>query len=249
MDLTQQTHGRLLAAFSFNNRYPSPPLLPPSIRSVISVCLFVSFFSQCVCFGLTFSFPSSSFPAFYTHTHTSMFWNRFQTPRTWFFSSFSCFRSLFSSPLAAWLSHPHSIPSSPALPPPLFISPSLHRLVQSAAADSQLKHSVCCQRDGGPRKSDLFIHALFPAIQIMSVKNIILCQPNSMNFSNAFRLTKRTSCYALQSRWCVPKATADETHSSDCAYVTAALVKRRKQPLITSSGAMNWITESFLVMM
>lgn len=98
MDLTQQTHGRLLAAFSFNNRYPSPPLLPPSIRSVISVCLFVSFFSQCVCFGLTFSFPSSSFPAFYTHTHLHVLEQISDTPNLIFQQLLLLQKPLFISP-------------------------------------------------------------------------------------------------------------------------------------------------------
>ena len=41
MDLTQQTHGTLLATLSFNNRYPSSSCLSPSINSVSSVCGFL----------------------------------------------------------------------------------------------------------------------------------------------------------------------------------------------------------------
>lgn len=63
-DLTQRTHGRLLAALSFNNRYPSPSSSSPSINSVVfCVCLFWPFHLALFFFAL------------------SVFCNTFQTPK------------------------------------------------------------------------------------------------------------------------------------------------------------------------
>lgn len=45
--------------------------------------------------------------------------------------------------------------------------------------------SVCCQRDGGPHKSGLFIHALFSAPQRAGKKRIIVYQKNSLKDFNA----------------------------------------------------------------
>lgn len=56
--------------------------------------------------------------------------------------------------------------------------------------------SVCCQRDGGPHKSGLFIHALFSAPQRAGKKGIIVYQINSLkdfyaqkNFSHRGHVT------------------------------------------------------------
>lgn len=56
MDLTQQTHRRLLATLSFNNCYPSSSRSSPSISSVSSVCGF-----QCLSVWPSFFFSQSFF--------------------------------------------------------------------------------------------------------------------------------------------------------------------------------------------
>lgn len=104
MDLTQRTHGRLLAALCFNNRYPSPSSSSPSISSVsrVCVCLFWPF-HLVIFFSFSLSFFHMFSPSSVAH---------FRRPYL-IFSGFFCFRGFFSSPLAAWLSHPYSIsPSS-----------------------------------------------------------------------------------------------------------------------------------------
>lgn len=105
MDLTQQTHGRLLAALSFNNRYPSPSSSSPSISSVsrVCVCLFWPFHLGFFFFSFSLSFFHMLSPSSVAH---------FRRPYL-IFRGFFCFRGFFSSPLAAWLSQPYSIsPSS-----------------------------------------------------------------------------------------------------------------------------------------
>lgn len=170
MNLTQWTHGRLLAALSFNNHYPSPssPSLSISCVSRVSVlpCLLILAFLSC---------PRS--PCFSTHSLHLMY--HISDIRTWLSVAFIASEASFHLFFAAWLSHPHSVSSSSARPPPLFISLWLHPLVQSTAKKILQNSGCCCQRDSRPRKSDLFIHALFPAIQIKSEKNITLCQKNS----------------------------------------------------------------------
>lgn len=67
MDLTQQTHGRLLAALPFNNHYPSPSSSSPSISSVARVCGFPLF----VCSGLSLLSFIYFLPLFYPHISLS----------------------------------------------------------------------------------------------------------------------------------------------------------------------------------
>lgn len=69
MDLTQQTHGTLLATLSFNNRYPSSSCLSPSINSVSPVCGF-----PCLSLLPPFLF----LPFILSHTLTIL-WSTFQT--------------------------------------------------------------------------------------------------------------------------------------------------------------------------
>lgn len=105
MDLTQRTHGRLLAALSFNNRYLSPSSSSPSISYVsrVCVCLFWPFHLPVFFFSFSLSFFHMLSPSSVAH---------FRRPYL-IFSGFFCFRGFFSSLLPAWLSHPYSIsPSS-----------------------------------------------------------------------------------------------------------------------------------------
>lgn len=101
MDLTQRAHGRLLAALSFNNRYPSPSSSSPSISSG----------SQ-----LHSLFWPVLLSLFFVSHAPSIFQIPFQTS----VPDFSCVRS-FPLPLQPGI---HTL--SQCLPPPLFISPSLH---------------------------------------------------------------------------------------------------------------------------
>lgn len=165
MDLTQRTHGRLLAALSFNNRYLSPPSSSPSIRSVsqrfVLFCLFVLAFPTC------FLFPF--LPCFF-HMLPPSSLNTFQIP--YFLWLFFCLRSFFSSPLAAWLSHHYSISSSAALPPFSF-----HLSITTSAGPihsrkDSLKLGICCQRDSEAHAEvTCSFMPSFPAIQIKSEKN------------------------------------------------------------------------------
>lgn len=199
MDLTQWTHGRLLAALSFNNRYPSPSGASPSIISVSWVCGFLCLFVCLGPFHLTSSICLLSPPLTLSRT-PSIFPQHICRHPYLIFSGFSCFGSFFSSPLPAEHSHPYLISSSSALPPPplLFISPPLHLLVHSTAKKMPVKLSVCCQRDSDPRRSDPLIHAVFPAIQIKRAKYIVLCQLYSECVSKTHSQWAQASCLTLQ---------------------------------------------------
>lgn len=92
----------------------------------------------------------------------------------------------------------------------------------------------CCQRDSCPRKSDLFIHALFPAIQIKSEKNITLCQKNS-------RLKHIKTDTHTKSGHKIPAALSSQGvpfQTSLSQYLTAEL--RVKGPLIRGV-ATSWL--------
>lgn len=171
MDLTQRTLGRLLAALSFNNRYPSPSSSSPSISSVSQVCEFT------VCFGPSV-FPSlflCLFPLFHMLSPSSE--THLRLPYLISLAS----EALFHLPLQPGfdsLIQCHPFPLSL-----LRFSLPRNPLVQSTANDS-IKLTICCQRDSGPHTSDLFIHALFHAIQIKSEKNSKWHQLNSLNTLN-----------------------------------------------------------------
>lgn len=95
MDLTQRTHGRLLAALSFNNRYPSPSSSSPSISSVRrDSALFV-------CSGLfllAFYFFFHPFLSFTSSLSLSIFSNTFQMPLPDFHWLLFLLKFLFISP-------------------------------------------------------------------------------------------------------------------------------------------------------
>lgn len=147
MDLTQRTHGRLLAALSFNNRYPSPSSSSPSISSVSQVC------GLTVCSG-----PSVFSPLFHMLSPSS------ETRLRPLYLIFLASEALFHLPLQPGFHtltecHPFS-----ALPPPLFSPTACTGPIHSRRFYKA--HNLLPERQWPTHTSDPLIHA----IQIKSEK-------------------------------------------------------------------------------
>lgn len=134
MGLTQQTHGRLLPALSFDNRYPSPTSTSPSISSVSRVfVLFARLFLPLLFFLPFFFFrPLSLPPSSVTHIRRTHL-------------IFSLLQKLpFPLPLPSGFHTLIQSLSPPALSPP----PPLFHL------------SIGCIRQSNPRRKERFCEAL-----------------------------------------------------------------------------------------
>lgn len=142
MDLTQLTHGRLLAALSLNSRYLSTSSSSLSISSVSRGCGF-----PCLCWSflllifLSFHMlPPSSITHFTPLPGSQSL--LFLLKLVFIFSLQPAFHTLIQS-----LSLLLSLLS-------LFISPSPHSLVQA------ILYEATTERDGCSYKSELFVHIL-----------------------------------------------------------------------------------------